>query len=55
MIEAAAGHGAGVRSLVAAGGVGALAGAAGLEAEASRTAAAGALEVVLLRRAGAVA
>jgi ubiquinone/menaquinone biosynthesis C-methylase UbiE len=55
VIESAAGHGAGVRSLVAGGGMRALAAAGGLEAEASRTAAGGALEVVLLRRAGVVA
>jgi SAM-dependent methyltransferase len=54
-IEGAAGHGAGVRSLVAGGGMRALAAAAGLEGEAGRTAAGSALEVVLLRRAGVVA
>ncbi|MBP1631754.1 MAG: hypothetical protein H6Q11_42, partial [Acidobacteria bacterium] len=54
-IEALAHHGEGVRSLRAAGGVGALAGAAGLEVEEIRPAAGGALEVVRLRQAGAVA
>jgi ubiquinone/menaquinone biosynthesis C-methylase UbiE len=55
LVEAAAGHLAGVRSLVAAGGVRALTGPAGLEVEGSRAAAGGSLEVVLLRRAGGAA
>jgi len=54
-IEALARHGGGVASLRAAGGVGALAAAAGLEVEEVRPAAGGALEVVRLRQAGAVA
>jgi ubiquinone/menaquinone biosynthesis C-methylase UbiE len=54
-VEAVAGHGPGVRSLLSAGGLAALAGAAGLLVEEVRPAAAGALEVVRLRQAGEVA
>jgi len=55
VVETLAGHGRGVRRLLAAGGVGALAAAAGLEAEASLPAAGGTLEVVRLRRVATVA
>ncbi|MFH1329154.1 MAG: class I SAM-dependent methyltransferase [Actinomycetota bacterium] len=54
-IEGAAGHGDGVRSLLAAGGMAALAAGAGLEVEARLAAAGGSLEVLRLGRAGAVA
>jgi SAM-dependent methyltransferase len=49
MIEGVAGHGGGVRSLLASGAVPGLAGAAGMAVEAQRTAAGGALAVTLLR------
>jgi SAM-dependent methyltransferase len=54
-IEGAAGHGDGVRSLLAAGGMAALAAGAGLEVEARLTAAGGVLEVLRLRHTGVVA
>jgi hypothetical protein len=54
-VEALAGHGAGVRSLRGAGGIAALAGAAGLVVDAVLPAAGGALEVVRLRRASGAA
>lgn len=54
-VEALAGHGPGVRSLLSTGGLAALAGAAGLLVDEVRPAAAGALEVVRLRQAGEVA
>lgn len=54
-VEALAGHGAGVRSLRDAGGIAALAGAAGLVVDAVLPAAGGALEVVRLRRASGAA
>lgn len=55
VIEGVAGHGAGVRSLLAAGGMTALAAGAGLEVEARLTAAGGTLEILRLRPAGMVA
>ncbi len=54
-IEAIAGHGGGVASLLAAGGMRSLAAGAGLEVEASRVAGGGALEALRLRQAEAVA
>ncbi len=54
-VEAAAGHGGGVASLLAVGGTRGPAAAAGLEVVASRTAAGGALEVLRLRQPGTVA
>jgi ubiquinone/menaquinone biosynthesis C-methylase UbiE len=54
-VETLAGHVGGVRSLRAAGGVAALAPAAGLVVEAEVAAAGGAIGVILLRRGGAVA
>jgi len=49
LVEGVAGHGAGVRSLLAAGGLGALAASASLEVEERRAVAGGALEVLRLR------
>jgi len=54
-VEAAARHGGGVASLLAAGGTRGPAAAAGLEVAASRTAGGGALEVLRLRQPGTVA
>jgi len=54
-VEALAGHGPGVRSLLSAGGITALAATAGLRVDAVRPAAGGALEVVRLRQAAEVA